>query len=435
MEKIPIILTSGILINHLILLLVQSLPFSLYTGGVISGCSLFWFFTQQRKEIIFDRKADFFPVVAIVFILVLYYFTILHDPLEDWDARSIWFFHARMIWSAESLNLAAGWHHPSVQFSHVDYPILIPALAAQISYVLGYWNEYAPKFSLFLILIPPVFWIFSFSSRSFSFLFLVLVFPIGLTIYLCNGSMDGYVAFYSAISVLLLGRYFKEHRMLDLMSAVSCLAMLSNIKNEGFLIVLAAIMSIAITGILSDTLKFNEFKKYFSLYLAGWLTVIITPCILWSVFYKHKWNLINDLQIGTAESFFRMSNRFSDGASFPLIIKATIIHHGSALWLALAVFMVSIILLTILKRHIVSWIPALITALVYYCGIVMIYLMTPSDLNWHLSTSVQRTMMTVSSCIIAGTYFVLKELEDASRMGNIKDNHIFKKLFSITHSR
>jgi hypothetical protein len=420
MEKIPIILTSGFLINHLILLLVQSLPFSLFTGGVISGCSLFWFFTRRRKEFIFDRNADFFPVVAIVFILILYYFTILHDPLEDWDARSIWFFHARMIWSAESLNLAAGWHHPSVQFSHVDYPKLIPALAAQISYVLGYWNEYTPKFSLFLILIPPVFWIFSFYSRCFSFIFLLLVFPFGLTIYLCNGSMDGYIAFYSAISVLLLGRYFKEHRMLDLMSAVSCLAMLSNIKNEGFLIVLAVIMSIAVTGILSNTLKFDEFKKYFSLYLAGWLTVIITPCILWSVFYKHIWNLMNDLQIGTAESFIRMNNRLSDGVSFPLIIKETFFHNESAVWLALTAFLVSIILLTILKRHILSWIPSLITAVIYYCGIVIIYLMTPANLNWHLATSVQRTMLTVSSCMFAGIFFLLKELEDAPGMGTYK---------------
>ena len=190
--------------------------------------------------------------------------------------------------------------------------------------------------------------------------------------------------------------------------------MLSNIKNEGFLIALAVIMSIAITGILSNTLKFDDLKKYFSLYLAGWLTVIITPCILWSVFYKHIWNLMNDLQIGTAESFFRMNNRFSDGVSFPLIIKETLFHNGSAVWLALAVFLVSITLLTILRRHIVSWIPSLITAVVYYWGIVIIYLITPANLNWHLATSVQRTMLTVSSCMFAGIFFLLKELEDAT---------------------
>jgi len=413
MEKIPLILTSGFLVNHLILLLVQSLTFSLFIGGAISGCSLLWFFMRLEKEFIFDHHKDWLPLVAIAFILLLYYFTILYDPLWEWDPRSIWFLHSKMIWSAGSLNLAAGWNHPSIQWSHVDYPKLIPALAAQLSHILGYWNEYAPKFSLFLILIPAIFWIFSFYSRRFSFLFLVLVFPFGLKNYLLNGWMDGYIAFYSAISVLLLGRYLKERRSIDLISALSCLALLSNIKNEGILIGLVVTVSIAITGILSNTFKLSEFKRYFSLYRVGWLAVIVTPCILWSVFYKYKWHLVNDLQIGTTEAFFRMSNRFSDGISFPLILKETFFHDESAVWLAFTIFLVSIIWLTISKRYIISWVPALITAIIYYCCLLIIYLMTPSDLIWHLNTSVPRTMLTISSCMIAGTFFILKELEDS----------------------
>jgi len=86
----------------------------------------------------------------------------------------------------------------------------------------------------------------------------------------------------------------------------------------------------------------------------------------------------------------------------------------------LTAFLVSIILLTILKRHILSWIPSLITAVIYYCGIVIIYLMTPANLNWHLATSVQRTMLTVSSCMFAGIFFLLKELENAPGMGTYK---------------
>jgi hypothetical protein len=423
-EKFPLILTTGLLVNHLILLLSQSLKLSLLLGVIICGCGLALFIMRRKKEIIFDRHRDWFPILAIVIILMLYYFTILHDPLEDWDARSIWFFHAKMIWSAESINLNAGWNHPSVQFSHVDYPILIPTLAAQLSYVLGYWNEYAPKFSLFLLLIPAIFWIFSFYSRRFSFLFLALVFPFGLKSHLWNGSMDGYIAFYSAISLLLLGRYFQERRLIDLMSAMSCLALLSNIKNEGILIGLVVIVSIAITGILSTTFKLIEFKKFFSLYRVGWLAIIITPCILWSVFYKYKWHLVNDLQIGTSQAFFRIINRFSDGVSFPLILKRTILHDESAVWLALITFIASFILLKVLKQHAISWIPALITAIVYYGCLVIIYLMTPSDLNWHLSTSVQRVMLTVSSCMIAGTFFVLKEIEEASIWRKHKDeNH------------
>ena len=413
MEKFPFILTTGFLINYLILLSVQSLKLSLLLGVIISGCSLAWFFMQQGGKFKLVHKKIRFPLIMIISLLLLYYFTILSDPLEWWDARSIWFFHAKMIWSAQSINLNAGWLHPSVP--HTDYPKLIPALAAQISYVLGYWNEYAPKLSLFLILIPPVFWIFSFYSRSFSFLFLALVFPFGLKSYLWNGGMDGYVALYAAVSMLLFGRYLKSRRPLDLMSSIICLALVSNLKNEGLLIGLIGMSSIAITWVLSGKFPLSDLKKILSIHRWSWLSVIISPCILWSFFYKHKWGLINDLHIGTMASFSRMMNRFSDGVSFPLILKNIFFYDESAVWLSLVVFMAAIILLTIKRRYTVSWIPALITAIVYYVCLIIIYLLTPQDLKWHLSTSVQRVMLTVSSCMLAGTYFILKELEDAAK--------------------
>jgi hypothetical protein len=412
-EKFPFIMTTGFLTNYLILLSVQSLKLSLLLGVIISGCGLVWFFIQQRNELKSIHKNIRVPLVIILSVLALYYFTILSDPLEWWDARSIWFFHAKMIWSAQSINLNAGWHHPSVQFSHVDYPILIPALAAQISYVLGYWNEYTPKLSLFLILIPPVFWIFSFYSRSFSFLFLALIFPFGLKSYLWNGGMDGYVALYAAVSMILIGRYFSNRRPLDLMSSISCLALVSNLKNEGILIGLTGTFAIVITWALSSKSRLIDFKNIFSLHSLCWLSFIISPGILWSVFYKHQWGLINDLHIGTTAAFFRMMNRFSDGVSFSLILKNIFFYDESAVWLALIVFLAAIIFLTIKRRYIVSWIPAMITAITYYVCLIIIYLLTPQELGWHLGTSVQRVMLTVSSCMIAGTFFILKELEDA----------------------
>ncbi len=413
-EKFSLIFTTGILVNHLILLLSQSLKLSLVWGGVICACGLVRLLLRWKKETLSGFRRDRLAVVLMAVILVLYYCAILYDPLEAWDARSIWFFHAKMIWSAGSLNMSAGWDHPSLQWSHVDYPKLIPALAAQLSYVLGYWNEYAPKFSLFLLLIPAIFWIFSFYKRRFSFLFLALVFPFGLKSHLWNGFMDGYIAFYAAIAVLLLGRYFQKRRPVDLMSALICLALLCNIKNEGIVIGLVGITSFFITTLLSDKFKYRELKQFFNPYRIIWLAVIVTPCLIWSVFYKHQWRLANDLQIGTPQSWFRIAGRFSDGESFPLILKSTFFHDESAVCLSLVAFIAGLIALAVLKRCTVSWIPALVTAFVYYWSIVLIYLSTPSDLNWHLATSAQRTMLTVSSCLLAGVYFIVSEIEKKS---------------------
>ncbi len=413
-ERAPLILVTGFLINHLILLLVQSLEKTLWIGFILLGCSVILFVVKQRRGFGWNRDEKKFPVATVVFVLSLYGTAILLDPLKDWDARSIWFFHSKMIWSAESINMSAGWNNPLLQFSHVDYPKLIPVLAAQLSYVLGYWNEYMPKFSLLLILIPAIFWVFSFNSRSLSFLCLVLVFPFGLKNHLLSGSMDGYVALYSAISMLLAGRYFKHRRLLDLMSGIGCLLLISNFKNEGILIALIGMFSILATGILAPSFSWIDLKKVFSWPLMGWLAMIASPCIIWSFFYKRQWGLMNDLQLGTAESLLRIMNRLSDGVSLQFILKKTLFHDESAVWLALTAFIVCMIFLVVSRRHMISWIPASVTAIVYYGCIIMIYLMTPKDLNWHLSTSVQRVMLTVSGCLIAGTYFVLDEFETAS---------------------
>lgn len=415
-EKIPFCLVTGYLINFSILLVVQSLELSSLLGIIVSCCGLVWLLMRwkKEKEMTFRGHKDWLPVIVISAILILYYVTILCEPLEGWDARSIWFFHAKMIWSAGSISPLAGWNHPSLEWGfHVDYPKLIPGLAAQWSYVLGYWNEYAPKFALFLLLIPAVLWIFSFYSRRLSFLLLVLMFPFGLSLHLWIGLVDGYVAFYAVIFLLLSGRYFQKRRLIDLLSALSCLALLSNIKNEGILIALLGLVSIIMTGMISDRIKVTDFKKIFSPYHAAWLALIAAPFILWSIVYKNKWHLTNDLQIGTVESFFRLSNRLFDGVSFPFVLKETFFHSEGTVRLAFVMFSGCVIYLILGKRHIFSWIQSLFIAVAYYFCLVIIYLITPHDLKWQLTYSVSRTMLPVSSCLIAGIYFILKELEDA----------------------
>ena len=86
-----------------------------------------------------------------------------------------WFFHAKMIWTQGALNEYAGWTDPSLQWSHPEYPKLIPALAAQVAFLKKYWNEVIPKASLFIILVPALFWVFSFFKKNLNFLLLVLL--------------------------------------------------------------------------------------------------------------------------------------------------------------------------------------------------------------------------------------------------------------------
>lgn len=234
--------------------------------------------------------------------------------------------------------------------------------------------------------------------------------------------MDGYVALYTAVSMLLAGRYFKEGRLLDLMAGIICLAMLGNIKNEGLLIVLIGMFALTATGILSREFRFADFKRLLGFCRVGWLAVILSPGIIWSVFYKSKWALTNDLQLGAAAGFDRMMNRLFDGVSFPIIFKGTFFNIESTVWLVLAAFAVSIVLLAVSRRYSVAWIPALLTASVYYGCLMMIFLLIPNDPTVCEFSSMHRTMLTTTGCLVAATHFVLRELEEASMERNPRES-------------
>ena len=142
-----------------------------------------------------------------------------------------------------------GWTHPSLQFSHPDYPKLIPAIAAQLAYLKGYWNEFLPKGSLLVMLVPLSLWVFSFRQKSATFILLVLMFFFSLgAAWLTNGYMDGYLAGYCGVALLSFGRYLSERRDTDLYSGVCALGIAASIKNEGLLFGLCLVAALLVIG-------------------------------------------------------------------------------------------------------------------------------------------------------------------------------------------
>ena len=208
-QEIPLMLVSGIIINYGIILCFQSLDISLIVECILSifGLICFGIYTFRYFKLQTLRLSSISLWIGISFVCLIFISPILGRPLLGWDARSIWFFHAKMIYVAGSIGRSAGWQHPSIGFSHPDYPNLIPALAAQITNMLGFWNEYIPKISLLFMLIPAVVWLFTFARRSFSFVILLLLIPFSFAPGIWNGYMDGYFALYFSIAMLLFGRY------------------------------------------------------------------------------------------------------------------------------------------------------------------------------------------------------------------------------------
>tara|TARA_B100001093_G_scaffold367805_1_gene352703 strand:- start:4355 stop:4861 length:507 start_codon:yes stop_codon:yes gene_type:complete len=81
---------------------------------------------------------------------------ILFEALHTWDARSIWFFQAKVLFYDGELIKDSVWTNEAYEFSHLDYPKMLAVLAASVANIFGYWNEYLPKLALLVLLIFPV---------------------------------------------------------------------------------------------------------------------------------------------------------------------------------------------------------------------------------------------------------------------------------------
>jgi len=408
LQEIALALTSGLIINYGIVICFQSFKVGLVVGGILSvfgiSCFAVYLYRYHIHQVLTTTLINM--GIGMLFVCLLFLSPIATEPLIEWDARSIWFFHAKMIYAAGSFGLLAGWQHPSVLFSHTDYTNLVPVVAAQIAYVMGFWNEYLPKIALMFMLVVGITWLFTFARRSFSFLILLLLIPFSFFPLIWNGYMDGYLALYFSIALLLLGRYIHSSQTIDLLSSVCCLVFLLYLKNEGILAALIGLSLIFAVRLLKNRsfpIK-NVFKTNWKYYLAGF--IVLLPFAVW-LFYKHQWNLSNDLGIGTTESFTRISRRLSDG-SYLLILQDLRVQIEGALLLFSLLYTASI---AWRKPLIKESLPAIVAAGIYCAGMAGIYLLTPLELKHHLLTSASRTMLSVNGCIYVGCYFILNSIE------------------------
>ena len=406
-QEIPLVLIGGLIINLGLVLTFQSLNTSIIIGIILAILGLGCYSIKIAKSCKIKEIStnSYIKVFGTLIISGLILGPILFLPLSEWDARSIWFFHAKMIYASGSFGLETGWLHPSVMFSHTDYPKLIPTIAGQITYIMGFWNEYLPKLSLLFLLVPAIILLFSFYQRSFSFLVLILLIPLSFSMQLWTGYMDGYLALYMALSMLLLGRFYRNLKPIDLISSMICLILLVYIKNEGELALILGVFGIAFTLILKKVKDIRKnIQKQWPILLA--LIFFLIPFALWSL-YKHQWGLSNDLEIGSQNSMIQLVKRIENG-SFFYIINEVYFVLKDGLFLLVFLLIASITLRKNIPREIL---PIIFTGATYCLGIIFIYMTTPWDVVWHVESSVERTILLVTMSTYVASYFLVDNLE------------------------
>jgi hypothetical protein len=413
LEQAALTIGIGILVNYCLMLTGLTITRVFIAGIILAlwGVRRFWTTFLSRRDQ--AGPATMFSVCCIICLLAVYYVQILAEPLVNWDARSIWFFHARMIWAEGALRQSAGWNHPSLAFSNPDYPKLVPTIAAQLAYMKGYWNEFLPKGSLFVMLVPVILWVFSFGQKSVSFILLLLMFFFSLDAWLWNGYMDGYVVLYGGAALLLFGRYLSEGRDVDLYSGMCALGIAASLKNEGLLFGFCLITALLIISLRSPAASLAQCMKRFRTdsVFARVLLLSVAPTVMWTI-CKMAWGLQNDLAANPSSGLVRLANRLVDGSSSQYVLNFMIV-RASATRVLIGVLAVAV-MFSVYKKvtfHRGALVAATTSAL-YVCGIYLVYLSTPhDDLPFYMFTSASRTMTTASVALLVAMFFLLSGLE------------------------
>ena len=145
-----------------------------------------------------------------LFIISLLVLT-LGSMTVDWDARSVWGFHAKRIFLDD--NLYAGFDKYVPELMNA-YPLLPASLSATLAQIIGHWNEIYPKSTNILVLLPALFVQCSFLKNNKSILLWLMFIFLFTARNLVSGLMDGLVAMYFVTNCLIIYNLFLEEHLI-----------------------------------------------------------------------------------------------------------------------------------------------------------------------------------------------------------------------------
>lgn len=342
-------------------------------------------------------------------------YVLLMDAISAHDARSIWFFQAKILYYAGSLRPDAGWLEPAIAFAHPDYPKLVPILAASEMLRFGYWNEFLPKLALVPLLACLVFALLA-GPRG-----LASVGALGMTLMalLAGGSLvhNGYADIYAALpaagALMAALRWLRRGDHKDAEHVFVLLGLALSTKEEGRIFAVALIAGMSPFLGSSRVRAFCKELVHRPASLAV-LALALAPALLWGV-RAHCWGLRGYLRLDHA-AIERAATRIHDGAlgfivDSLLAPQSKLFDAGTVAFLGLlAVTGVIKVLSVLLTRRLqLPSVVCLLTGFLYFAALCLVYLTTPFPYAGHVGSSADRVMLVPFMCVLV---FLADALED-----------------------
>jgi hypothetical protein len=342
-----------------------------------------------------------FLLSTVLFSTIMFYLVGL--PISAWDARSIWFFHAKMMYFGEALPFSF-W--PSeLDFANHDYPNLFPLIAAQVAAIAGYWNEYVPLTALMILSFVEIFSIFylapplmAMSILALFYLYFVLS-PMNHAtdtplFFYTNGYMDLHLALISMAVVLAMWRTRGNLDLPESILLILLVALIASLKNEGLILSIIILVGLGGTQLLNNDSR--NWIRYSA--LAG---VALAPAV--------AWRLLLHLQHISTEFISPTWGPFRDVGLFGrLVMRANPDSLSQIAWgmkahIVLALYF-AIVFINIIRRRqsdlgmmfFFSHVPIL-----YYIFLALVFMAVPQDLNFWLSGGADRYILPTIAMLLA----------------------------------
>ena len=269
-------LISIILINYLIIFGIK-LNLIIYLIYFTPLFIIYYFLNNK----LYKNKTGIIPNfndknLIIVFITLLFFLLkITIEPVQLWDARSIWFFSGKIIYFNDQYLLENFKKDFCEKCIFLFYPKLIPVYASLIAKTIGFWNDYLTKLSLFLILLPSIIFLKNEFKDHLVFLLSLLLIIFSNGFYNWNGYVDGYLSIYCALVYYSLIKFNDTRENIYLYYIIIFSAICINLKIESLFLIISSLIFILVSKNLDIIKKFFS-KKFFILIL-----ILIFPAIFW----------------------------------------------------------------------------------------------------------------------------------------------------------
>jgi len=312
----------------------------------------------------------------------------------NWDAWMIYNRSARFIYRSQEWQDAFS-KDMNVMF-HADYPPLLALNIASSWDILGGETTYVPAFQSFLFLLASLGLCFGAlaSLKSLGQAGLGLIFLSGIPFFIGEGGnqqADVPLAFYILASVVFLFFYYREKRAALMAFAGFAAGLSAWTKNEGVLFLCASV------GIMVVVTFWKRSFRDLLLYFSG----LLVPLAL-ILYFK--------FQIAPPSEFFsggssKIIQDIMDSSRHQMIFDSfkNFLLHGSG-WNNIGVYVILCVYFLLFHSCIKDNRDVVFIALaIFVCqitGYYVLYLISPYDLQWHLSYSLDRLFVQIYPAIV-----------------------------------